>query len=654
MENAIREENLDRSMRPTDDFFRFVNQKWIQGNPIPPEEARWGTFYVLRVEVEEQLKEIFEALDKKPDAELAARAKKVRDFYRTGMDAESRSAKGDAPLTELFSLVDSAKNGAELSRVIGILHRNGIDAWWAPQAEADAKRSDIVALYLNQAGLGLPDRDYYLKDDAKSKEIREKYIGYTENLISGSAGANQGVAPQTAAIMDLETKLAEASMTRVELRDIEKQYNKFTKDELVKLAPEIDWPAYFAATEIPMPEYFIVCQPNFIAAVGRLFGELPIEVHKAYLRWHILNDLSSYLDEPRGKARFDFYGRTFSGATEIKQLWRRVQGTVSALLDEAVAELYVGVHFSEGAKKKIGDLVDHLTAAYRARILKLEWMGAETKQKAILKLAAISRKLGYPDVWRDIGKMEIGTDSYAANTMSACRFEFDRKMKRIGGPVDRSEWYMAPQTVNACYDPLRNEILFPAAILQPPFFDPDADDAVNFGGIGTVIGHELTHGFDDQGALFDAKGNLASWWTKEDKARFDAQTERLAKQYDKFEALPGVFVNGKLTLGENIADLGGLLIAYDGLTLALQEDGDAEVKVDELSPIERFFINYAVTERSAIREEALRSQVQIDPHSPSPFRVNGPLSNMQEFIDAFHVTRGDKLWRDPDERVKIW
>jgi putative endopeptidase len=654
MENTIREENLDRSVRPSDDFFRFVNQIWINENPIPPDESRWGSFHVLRAEVEGQLKDILEALDKKSDAELAPRAKKVRDFYRTGMDLAKRNKLGDAPLAELFSLVDAAKNAAELSRVLGILHRNGIDAWWLPHADADAKQSEMVALYLNQGGLGLPDRDYYIKDDAKSKEIREKYIQYTENLLSGSVGANQSMAPRTPAIMDLETKLAAASMTRVELRDIEKQYNKFTKDELAKLAPSIDWAAYFKAAEIVMPEYVIVCQPHFITAVSRFFAELPIDIHKAYLRWHILNDLSFCLDEGRETIRFDFYGRTFSGATEMKPLWRRVQSTVSGLLDEAVAELYVGKHFSEEAKKKIGELVDHLTAAYRMRIEKLEWMGDETKQKAILKLAAISRKLGYPDVWKDIEKMKIGADSYAENAMSAHRFEFDRKMKQVGGPVDRKEWYMAPQTVNACYNPLLNEILFPAAILQPPFFDTEADDAVNFGGIGTVIGHELTHGFDDQGALFDAKGNLASWWTKEDKERFDARTERLAKQYDKFEALAGLFVNGKLTLGENIADLGGLLVAYDGLALALHESGDGSKLIEGLSPMERFFISYAVTERSAIRDEALRSQVQIDPHAPSRFRVNGPLSNMEEFIAAFHVAPGDKLWRDPEDRVRIW
>ncbi len=472
MNNSIDPKSLDYSVKPTDDFFRSVNQRWVDENPIPPEESRWGSFYVLRAEVDRQLKKLFEELDGKQDAAITSRERKVRDFYLTGIDVAQRSKQGDAPLKELFILVDGAKNISELSRVLGILHRNGIDAWWSPQADADAKQSDTVALYINQAGLDLPDRDYYVKDDAKSKEIREKYISYMENLLAGSSSARGETEPPHLAetIMDLETKLAEASMTRVELRDIEKQYNKFSKDGLLKLAPAIDWVAYFEGIGIAMPEEIIVCQPDFITSVNRLFTELPLATQRIYIKWHILNDFSHCLDETREKNRFDFYGRTFSGMAEMRPLWRRVQSIVSMLLDEAVAELYVKAHFSETAKKKIGELVDHLTAAYRARIEKLSWMGDETKQKAVLKLQAISRKLGYPDIWKDIEKMEIGSDSYVLNVMRAHRFEFDRKIKQVGGPVDRNEWCMAPQIVNACYNPLFNEILFPAAILTAALF----------------------------------------------------------------------------------------------------------------------------------------------------------------------------------------
>ena len=462
MHNPIDPEKFDQSVKPTDDFFRFVNQTWIDKNPIPDEESRWGTFSVLHVEVENQLKKILEALDAVSDADIADRARKVRDFYRTGINMVRRDEQRDAPLGELFGLVDEARDIGALSGIIGALHRGGVDAWWSPQSEADAKRSDIVALYFNQAGLGLPDRDYYLKDDAKSREIREKYLHYMEAMLSGSASANSGMPPQTAVLMDIETKLAGASMTRVELRDIEKQYNKFSRDELAKLAPAIDWEAYFKAAHIVVPEQVIICQPNFIVAVNRFFAELPLDMHKAYLRWHILNDFSHCLDTVREAARFDFYGRTFSGAKEMRPIWRRVQSIVSMMMDDAVGELYVKQHFSDDAKKKINKLVDYLTVAYASRIGRLDWMSEETKQKALMKLAAITRKLGYPDVWKNIEDMEIGPDSYALNVMRAHQFEFDRKMKQVGGPVDRNEWFMSPQTVNACYDPLRNEILVPS------------------------------------------------------------------------------------------------------------------------------------------------------------------------------------------------
>ena len=352
MKSSFEPQDLDQSIKPTDDFFQFVNRKWIEKNPIPPEESRWGSFNILRANVDLQLKTIFEALDAKPEAELSDRARKVRDFYRTGMNGAVRTQQGDAPLTTLFALVDAIQNTSDLSRVVGVLHRSGIDAWWSTQAEADAKQSTLMALYLGQGGLGLPDRDYYLKEDIKSREIREKYLPYMRNLLAGSPGACGGVEPQTAALMDIETQLATDSMTRVELRDIEKQYNKFSRDELSQLAPAIDWPTYFKATESAIPEYVIVCQPDFMSTASRLFTQLPLPVHKAYLRWHILNDLAHCLDEGRENQHFDFYASTFSGATEMKPLWRRVQGVIGALLDQAVAELYVERILAKKPRKK--------------------------------------------------------------------------------------------------------------------------------------------------------------------------------------------------------------------------------------------------------------------------------------------------------------
>jgi putative endopeptidase len=458
--------------------------------------------------------------------------------------------------------------------------------------------------------------------------------------------------PSSQLIIDLEKRLAQASRTRVELRDQEKQYNKMTPAELAAATPSVNWQDYFRALEASVPEYVIVGQPPFMTEANRFITEVPLEDVKKYLRWHVLNSLANFLGEDREKKMFDFYGRIFAGATEMKPQWRRVLAVVNMMLDEAVGELYVKKNFGGEAKKKINDLVDHLIVAYRARIEKLDWMTGATKEKALAKLGTVSRKLGYPDKWKDISSLMIGEDSYAMNYARAYAFEFARQMKKVGRPVDRNEWLMPPQMVNAYYQPPMNEIAFPAAILQPPFFDPAADDAVNFGGIGTVIGHELTHGFDDQGALFDLNGNLKNWWSVEDKMQFDKQTAHLAEQYDSYEPLPGLHVNGKLTLGENIADLGGLLIAYDGLQLTLA--GKPVAPIDGLTPNQRFFANYAITEKSNIREEALRLQVQVDPHSPSKYRVNGPLSNMTEFYDAFGAKPGDKLFRDPSDRVKIW
>lgn len=645
--------DFDTSVKPADDFFQFVNGGWMKRTPIPQEESRWGSFVILRVEVEKQLKEILDELVGGGREPLAPEARKVRDFYNVAMDAEKANRLGNAPLSELFAKIDSVHDHEGLVRAVGYLQRRGICAWWSPSVEQDEKNTELMALHLYQGGLGLPDRDYYLNSDEKSREIRGKYLAYMKATLMDFGAVMKDGAQSVGMIMDIETLLAKASMTRVELRDPEKQYNKKSISELAALAPGVNWAAYFEAIGVPAPEYYIVCQPKFFEEINRIFGTWPLDALKTHLRWQVVNGMAPYLDEHLERAHFDFYGRTFGGAKEMKARWRRVLGVLNELLDEAVAQLYIERHFSTEAKKKVNELVGHLIAAYRARIDKLEWMSLETKEKAREKLAAVSKKMGYPDKWKDITALEVGTASYAENYMLAHAFEFDRQMKKIGKPVDRAEWYMSPQTVNACYQPTMNEILFPAAILQPPFFDPDADDAVNFGGIGSVIGHELTHGFDDQGSLFDLKGNLKNWWTEADKKNFDGRTGRLAEQFDRYEPLPGLHVNGRLTLGENIADLGGLLIAYDGLELALGEKPAVET-IDGLTPRQRFFVSYAITERGQAREEYLRLQIQTDPHSPSKYRVNGPLSNIDVFYEIFPLAKGSGLWRDQGDRVKIW
>ena len=638
------------TIKSTDDFFRFVNERWIEENPIPPEESRRGAFYDLRVEVEKQLKEIMDTIAAGDGTGLDENTRKVRDFYRTGMDKEKLSVLKDTPLKDIFAAIDGVADIAGLSALLGDLHRMGMSAFWGCSVEQDLKDSDTMAMYVGQGGLSLPDRDYYLTDDEKSREIRLKYSAYTKKMLAISE-AISAYKPIAGVFIDIETRLAKASMTQVELRDIEKQYNKMTLGELAAISPLIDWTKYFESAHAPTPAYVIVTQPEFIKEVNAIFSETPLGDIKGYLRWHALNGAANFLGETFDAEVFEFYGRTFGGATEIKPRWRRVLSVVNGMLDEAVGRLYVEKHFSEEAKKKINVLVDKLTEAYELRIEKLDWMSFETKEKALAKLGAVKRKLGYPDKWRDYGMLEIGADSYFENYIRAHIFEFDRHMDKLGKPVDRAEWYMEPQTVNACYHPVMNEVLFPAAFLQPPFFDPSADDATNFGAIGSTIGHELTHGFDDQGAQFDLNGNLINWWTTEDKARFDKQTAHLAEQYDAYEVFPGVHVNGKLTLGENIADLGGLLIAYDGLAIAL--NGDASKGVDKENA-QKFFVGYAVTERSSYREESILTQIKTDPHSPAIFRVNGVISNMTEFYAAFDVHPGDKLYREESDRVKIW
>ncbi len=651
---------FDADIRPADDFFRYANGRWIAENPIPPDESRWGSFDVLRNEVEEQLHRIVDDFTAAASAgrELDRDERRIRDFYATGMNQEARNRQGMAPLADIFRKIDDISDLGGLAAALGSLHRIGIGAWWAPSSEQDERKSEVVALHLYQGGLGLPDRDYYVADDEPRRKIRADYLVYVQSVLARinspeAAESDREAAAATAAagIMELETALAQSSLTRVELRDVEKQYHKMTLAELAALAPRVDWPRYFDAIGLGNgPEYVIVGQPKFFAEVDRLFESVPLERVKTYLQWHVLRRMAGCLSEDMERAAFDFYGRTFGGATEMKPAWRRVLGAANDLLDEMIGKQYVKRHFSEDAKQKIRKLVDHLAAAYRTRIERLDWMGAETKRKAIEKLEAVSRKLGYPDVWRDMAALEIGAESYAENVMRATAFEFDRKMREVGGAVNRDEWFMPPQMVNAYYQPPLNEIAFPAAILQPPFFDPAAPEAVNFGGIGTVIGHELTHGLDDQGSLFDARGNLSRWWTPEDKERFDAKAARLADQFDRYEPLPGVHVNGKLTLGENIADLGGIAIALDGLALALAADPQA----DWAEAVRMFFINYAVTERGHAREAYRRLALQVDPHSPSEYRVNGPLSNTLEFYEVFALKEGDGLWREPGERVAIW
>ncbi len=644
--------NFDTSVKPTDNFFQYVNGGWLKANPIPLDQSVWGSFYVLRENVLAALYQIVEKIGV-ADHPDGSNAQKIKNFYSTGMNDVKLHTEGAQPIAPELENIRTIDGGITLAKVLAQLHRSGIPAIWSVGVGQDLKQNDVMALYFAQGGLGLPDRDYYTKTDDVSRELRKKYMDHIAALHRLAGDSFDQAEKIASTVLRIETALAEASMTNVELRDPEKQYNKMTLNQFKSLTPNIPWEDYFEVAHIPPVETVIVGQPLFFQKVTELMASKTTEDWKTYLRWHLLNSSAACLNDDFVNQKFDFYGKTLSGAKFLKPRWKRAVTTVDGAMGEALGQEYVARHFSPKAKQRINELVDNLTTVYRARIEKLDWMESATKEAAIKKLAAIKRKLGYPDTWRDYTALKINTDSYAQNCMRANAFEFQRQLNKLGKPVDRNEWEMYPQTVNAYFHPTMNEIVFPAGILQPPFFHEDADDAINYGGIGTVIGHELTHAFDDEGSKFDDQGDLRDWWTAKDREHFDAKTKKVVEQFNAFKPFPDVSVNGALTLGENIADLGGLVLAYEALQLALAKKGTSEL-IDGLTPNQRFFINYAQTECGQAREEEARRRINTDPHSPSQYRVNGPLANMSEFYEAFDCKSGDQLYRPEEDRAKIW
>lgn len=643
--------NLDRKIRPQDDFFQYANGGWLKKNPIPHDESKWGSFYLLRKASDEALHDILEG-SKHRNAPQGSNLQKVRDYYLSATDEKKLNKEGAKPLNKFFDMIDNLKNTDDIVELCAYFRRVGISSLWDVEADQDMKDKNIVVLYLAQGGLGLPDRDYYLKTDAKSEEIRRQYTAHIKKMHKLVFGRNANPEKISAAIINIETRLAEASMTMVERRDYEKQYNKMRVSGLRRLAPNVDWTRYFSTVGADAKGQLIVTQPLFIKTAGKMLRDAPIEDWKHYFKWKAISAFAGYLSDELAGERFNFFGKTLSGQKKMKPRWRRAVSEIDSALGEALGELYVEKHFGGQAKKEINVLVDNLISAYRERLKALDWMGDATKKKALEKLSAFIRKLGYPDKWRNYGKLNISSDSYLENHIAAYAFEFERGMKKIGKRPDKKEWGMSPPTVNAYYNPLFTEIVFPAGIMQPPFFDPYADDAVNYGAIGAVIGHELTHGFDDKGSTFDKNGEMKNWWQKRDRKFFMKKAKDLINQYCKFEALPGVFVNGALTIGENIADLGGLVIAFHAYQKAVK--GKERKIIGGFTPEQRFFLGFAYSECGQAREAALRQQINTDPHSPSKARVNLPLTNMAEFYEAFGVKEGDKMWKPEKDRVVIW
>ncbi|HWH07214.1 MAG TPA: M13 family metallopeptidase [Candidatus Paceibacterota bacterium] len=641
---------IDTSVRPQDDFYHYAVGTWLKNTKIPESESRWGSFQVLRLKTAKQLHTLLKETEALKKVTPGTPEQMVRDMFRSGMDMKRRNALGTAPMEPVRKKVASIKNQEDLQRVIAELDRLGVAAPWSLYIDQDMKNADRYQLQFFQGGMGLPERDYYLKQDAEQVRVRTAYEAHIEAILKLAGYKADTAREARATIMQIETRLAKVALKREDFRDPEKTYHKHTIPALAKLAPAVDWPLYLKRIGAEVRDVNVIV-PKFMEEVNAMLADVSLEDWKTYLDWHVISDFSGMLSSKFVNQNFEFYGKVLSGAQKMQPLWRRVLGTVNGVAGELVGQMYVKKYFSPEAKKKVLMMFADFTTAYEARIRALDWMTPPTKKKAIAKLHAMTRKIGYPDKWRSYKGLVIRPDDYAGNILRAGEFEFKRALRKLAKPVDRTEWYDYPQTVNAFYSPSFNDMLFPAAFLQHPFFELTADDAFNYGAVGMAIGHEMTHGFDNQGALYDLRGNVKNWWLPEDKKRFEAKAQVIKKQFDAF-VVEGLNVNGKLTLGENIADLGGLLIAYDAYQLLLARTG--RTNIDGFTPEQRFFLAYVLSEHELSRPEARKLQILTNEHAPSVCRVNGPLSNMTEFYEAWGVKKGDKLYKDPAKRAKIW
>ena len=642
---------VDRSVRPQDDLFRHLAGGWLAGDVIPADRARYGSFDALADATEKQVKAIVDELAARQDLAAGSDERKIADLYASFMDEKALERRGTSALRAELAKITALTGKGQLAAVFADLQALGVAQPLGFFINPDARNSTRYVVYLEQGGLGLPDRDYYLKDDARLKEARLAYLGHVQRMLT-LAGVSDAKA-EAERIVELETAIARAQWTKVESRDAIRSYNKIAVKGLAALGAGFDWPAYLGAAGVgDKVKELIVRQPSYVKGLAKLIDETPLSTWQAYLQWHVIAALAPYLGEDFVTASFDFYGRTLRGIPEDRPRWKRGLALIDESLGEALGRSYVARHFPQQNKLRMESLVANLIGAYRQSITGLDWMGPKTRQQALAKLAKITVKIGYPSRWRDYGALAIERDDLVGNVVRARRFEAQRQVAKLGHPIDRSEWEMTPQTVNAYYNPEMNEIVFPAAILQPPFFDVSADDAANYGAIGAVIGHEISHGFDDQGSHYDGNGNLRDWWTPADHAKFNAKAKALVAQYSAYSPVAGYNVNGELTLGENIADTSGLAIAYKAYGISLA--GKPAPLIDGLSGDQRFCLGFAQVWRSKSRDAEAVRRIKSDPHSPPEFRANGTLSNNDAFYRAFAVQPGDKLYRSPAERVRIW
>ena len=649
---------LDSSINPCNDFNAFVNAKWIAANPIPQDRTRWGAFDELAEKSLDTQHQIVEnAAKNAASAAPGSIEQKIGDLYKAGMDTAAIDKAGYDPIKPQLAAIDGLKNTADLVNYIDQQFAKGDGPVFDFGSGADFKDASKQIAYTNEDGLGLPTKDYYL--DPKHADIRAQYVAYIAKTLSLTGVPEAEAKKQAAEVMAFETELAKASLTPTQLRDLSNEYHFVSVKEADKITPHFSWEKFFKAQGVTIDKGFSLSQPKFFAEFDKLLASAPIAQWQAYLRFHTISGASDALSQPFVDNHFDFYGKTLAGQPQQKPRWKQVLSAVNGSMGMALGELYVKQEFTPEAKQRAEELVTNVRNALKARIENLDWMSAETKKKALEKWSQFLPKIGYPDKWRDWSGLTIAPDgSYYADLEAAQKFNYDYDLSKIGKPTDRQEWGMTPQTVNAYYDPTTNTINFPAAILQPPFFYAHGDDAINYGGIGAVIGHESSHGFDDQGSQFDGAGNQVNWWTKQDKAKFDARTAKLVQQFDAYVPLkdhPDVHVNGKLTLGENIADLGGLNVAYDALQQALKDHPEeAKEKIDGSTEDQRFFLSWARVWRSNVREKSALLYLNIDPHAPASLRAIAAPSNMPAFAKAFQCKPGDPMVRPSDKQVKIW
>jgi len=649
---------MDKSVSPKDNFFQFVNGTWLKNTEIPADKTRWGSFDELRQNTDKDALAILKEAASNPKYAPNTDQGKAISMYKSAMDTVARNKQGINPIKPYLAKINAIKTIKDLQKLMMEEEAKGGGAgFFGFGIGADDKNSNRNVVSLGVGGLGLPDRDYYVSDDKDSKEKREKYQAHVARMLAFIGEKPEQAKADAAKILALEIAMSRPRLDRVERRDPKKQYNPTAIGDLQKMMPIIDWKGYLNGIGITKIDTVVVSQPRYMAALQNIFAENKVEDWKAYLRWNLLRGAAGQLSTDIETANWEFYGKTLTGALKQRPRHEKALQVVNGTVGEALGKLYVEKMFPAEAKDKAYRMIRNVMRAYEIRINNLTWMSPETKQKAIQKLNSLTIKIGYPDKWKDYSALDVKSPdnggSYFGNLKAVSEWNWKKDLEKLNKPVDKTEWGMSPQTVNAYYNPSYNEIVFPAAILQPPFYDYRADEAVNYGGIGAVIGHEISHGFDDQGATYDAEGNLKDWWTADDLKKFTDLGSALAAQYSALEPLPGIHVDGKFTLGENIGDLGGINAAYDGLQLYLKENKNPGL-IDGYTPEQRLFISWATIWRSKMRDEALKNQVKTDPHSPGMYRGYVPLLNLDTFYSAWDIKPGDGMYVEPAKRVKIW